>query len=204
MMIAFVMVISLSSCNYSHDLYDDISDYHKCFDCAEYLGTSGVYLILPRIENEHWDDILQDAFVQFGYDPKNNNVIPPNIGNLNVIDFFCEETTWFVGSTNIEFMLSIKYDQASFNNEINRLSAIVGKEKIVYDTQNFIYPAYVSILGHHKTNQYVLIDEENSTLHYIYLQFCLKEDLKKIPEDFLPFGYYEGGIVKDISYSIFG
>ena len=203
LVLILLFVISLCSCYYRNASYDDIHSYYKCFGIGEFLGTSGIYLIVPRCNNENWNSVVQDALVAYGYDPENNDITPPIIEDINVISFFCEETEYIAGSTNIEFLLSVKYDPISFNCELDRLSKIKGTEKIVYDTENFIYPAYVSILGFLKTNQYVLIDEPNNTLHYIYLQFCSRDDMKKIPEDFLPFGFYGQSQVQDIGYSIF-
>lgn len=202
LVLILLSVISFNSCYYRHELNEDLSNYHKIFSLGEFTGTCGVYLVLPKSENEQWKGKLQNALETYGYDEK-SDIIPPTVDDINVIDFFCNETQYFVGSDNIEFLLSVKYDQVSFSAEIERLSKIAGWEKMVYDTEHFAYPAYVSILGLHKINQYVLIDEENSTLHYIYLQFCLIEEMERIPAEFLPIGYYDGGYVEEIEYSIF-
>ena len=50
------------------------------------------------------------------------------------------------------------------------------------------------------TTDYVLMDEENLTMHYIHLE--IMSDLKETSE-FLPKGYYDSGRVEGQDYSIF-
>ena len=127
-------------------------------------------------------------------------LFPQSIENMNVQEFYFEWKLGIVGSADIQFLLSIKYKDDQLQEEITRLRSLADG-KIVYDTQNFAYDAYVLVLGYNSTNYYALID--GNTVHYILLQIIYVKDIV-FDRNLLPKGYQELGDVKGISYSLVG
>ena len=75
-------------------------------------------------------------------------------------------------------------------------------KSVVYDTTSFFYPAYVAVLGWENCSEYVLIDEANFTLHYVYLQSVQQEELR-IDSQYLPLYYSGYGDVAGMSVCIY-
>lgn len=158
--------------SFGHETYTKFDDYNKIFELTE-----------------------------LRYDEEAFELFPQNIEGLEVDDFYCEWELGFVGSAKVEMLLSVNYQQSDFDDEISRIKA-VGNGKINYDTVNFKFPAYVSVLGYLNTNWYALVDETNTTIHYVLLQLINKDDID-INKDFLPNNYEELGDVKNVSYNIY-
>ena len=55
-------------------------------------------------------------------------------------------------------------------------------EKILYDTEMYNYPAYISIDGYDTVYEYALIDEENNRIIYALLSYPRLTDLVKYQE----------------------
>ena len=127
-------------------------------------------------------------------------IFPRNVEELNVQNFYFEWELSLVGSASVEFLLSVEYDEIQLQEELSRLRSLADG-KIVYDTQNFAYDAYVLVLGYNATNYYALID--GNTVHYILLQIIHAKDIV-FDRNLLPKGYHELGHVKGISYSLVG
>lgn len=97
-----------------------------------------------------------------------------------------------------QIYLKCEFDEKEFEEEVKRLQSIENtyegkKHTIVYDSENFCYPAYVAIFNFDSTYEYVLMDEENNIIYYIYLQFINKEEIK-FEEKLLPNNYLEGAV----------
>ena len=170
--ILLILSIAFSGCKhmFGYEEYTDIKDYSKIFELTEIR--------------------YKEAMVIF----------PRNVEELNVQNFYFEWDLGPVGSASVEFLLSVKYDEAQLQEEITRLRSLADG-KIVYDTQNFAYDAYVLVLGYNSTNYYALID--GNTVHYILLQIIYAKDIV-FDRNLLPKGYQELGDVKGISYSLVG
>jgi len=128
-------------------------------------------------------------------------LFPEDVSDLTVEDFFCEWDLGFVGSSSTEICLSVVYSQDTYAAEIARLSQLANNN-VVYDTQTFILPAYVTVLGYDCTSWYALVDESSYTVHYVLLQLVYEEDID-MNHDFLPRGYYDLGDVENASYNVY-
>lgn len=170
--ILLVLSIFFSGCEhmFGYEEYTDIKDYSKIFELTEIR--------------------YKDAMVIF----------PRNVEELNVQNFYFEWDLGPVGSASVEFLLSVKYDEAQLQEELTRLSSLADG-KIIHDTRNFAFEAYVLVLGYNSTNYYALID--GNTVHYILLQIIYAKDIV-FDRNLLPKGYQELGDVKGISYSLVG
>lgn len=94
-------------------------------------------------------------------------------------------------------ILQTKYNDADFNEEIQRLRNIVCKiswegeivsNKIEYDKDMYKYPAYIASDGYCYKYEYALIDKDNNRIVYIYLSFPEWCNLRKY-KDFLMTDY---------------
>ena len=169
------MLLTCIGCSddaFGHQTYTEPEHYHKIFELTEIRYS-------------------EDAFELF----------PETVDTLSVEDFYCEWELGIVGSAKAEISLSVTYSHADFKTELSRLKSL-SDGKLIFDTENFNYDAYVSVLGYMNTSYYALIDNERSTIHYILLQLINTDDID-INKEFLPFGYSELGEVKDISYNIY-
>lgn len=166
-----VLSIILCSCSgwFGYEKYTDIKDYSKAFGLSE-------------IRN-------REAFELF----------PKNAETLNVQDFYFEWKLGVIGSADVQFLLSVTYDDDQLQDEIARLRSLADG-KTLYDTESFTYEAYVLTLGHLNTSYYALI--EGNTVHYVFLQLMSRVHIN-IDERLLPKGYQGYGEVKNISYSAY-
>lgn len=164
--------ILFSGCEhmFGYEKYTNINDYSKIFELTEI----------------RYDE---DAMVMF----------PRDVEGVNVQSFYFEWELGLVGSANVEFLLSVKYDNAQLQKEIERLGSLADG-KIVHDTQTFAFEAYVLILGYNSTNYYVLVD--GNTVHYVMLQIVALDNID-IDKNLLPKGYEKLGDVKGFSFNVF-
>ena len=170
--ILLILSILFSSCEhmFGYEKYTNINDYSKIFELTEI----------------RYDE---DAMVMF----------PLDVEGLNVQNFYFEWGLDFVGSADVEFLLSVKYDNAQLQKEIERLGSLADG-KIVHDTQTFAFEAYVLILGYNSTNYYALVD--GNTVHYVMLQIVALDNIN-IDKNLLPKGYEKLGDVKGFSFNVF-
>jgi hypothetical protein len=157
---------------FEHKTFTDTEDYSKIFELTEL----------------RFDEVAMELF-------------PGNIEGLTASDFYCEWEVGIVGSAKAEILLSAKYNEADFDEEMARLRTLADG-KILYDTQTFQYPAYVSVLGYQDTNYYALIDEENQTIHYLLLQLIKADDID-INHAYLPEHYIEFGANQEHDFNVY-
>ena len=170
-----LMILSLTACYgdlFGHERYENTDDYPKIFDLSEIRYNEVAFELFPEIDD-----------------------------HLAVEAFYCEWELGIVGSAKVEILLTVSYPQAEFENELSRIKAL-GDGGIVYDTERFELPAYISMLGYMNTNYYALVDETNRTVHYVLLQLINVEDID-IPQEFIPDGYGELGHVQNGNFSIY-
>ncbi len=94
-----------------------------------------------------------------------------------------------------QIYLQCKLEQQEFASEVERLRAIsyttiAGETNLVqYDTENFSYPAYVTMLGYDFAYEYALVMEESQTIVYIFTMNTISKNVKfdesYLPEDFM-------------------
>ena len=155
---------------FGYEKYTNINDYSKIFELTEI----------------RYDE---DALVMF----------PRDVEGLNVQNFYFEWELGLVGSADVEFLLSVKYDDAQLQKEIERLGSLADG-KFVHDTQTFAFEAYVLILGYNSTNYYALVD--GNTVHYVMLQIVALDNIN-IDKNLLPKEYEKLGDVKGFSFNVF-
>ena len=124
-----------------------------------------------------------------------SDFIPRVTGGAEVVEYYNAYGPDFPA---YEFLtlLSVKYNETEFDAEIERISSLkfTSDVHLTYDTVNFNYPAIVAALDYYCSSEYILIDRENLTLHYIYAQLVAIKDWN-INKDYLPHGYYGEGDV---------
>lgn len=120
-------------------------------------------------------------------------VFPQNMESADAEEYLYKFSEGLLDS-NYQIYLKSQYSKDKYQKEIERLSRITdeykGEEtKIVYDIERFQMPSYVSVYNFDSTCEYALLDEEHSVIHYIYLQFTDKNQVK-FDKNLLPDSYY--------------
>lgn len=110
------------------------------------------------------------------------SVFPDTVEKMQVEEYLYQFSTGLLDS-NYQIFLKSKLSKAEYQKEVKRLENISdsldGKtQKIYLDNKSFCFPAYVTICNFNFTYEYALVDEENTTIYYVYLQFIDKEDIK--------------------------
>lgn len=162
-------------------------------------GCNDVYKSISFTNTEDYEQIW---YLSERRDDNSLAIFPSSLNNFNVTSFICNWKSYKWTGSGFEICLTVKYDKQSMNDEINRISSISSVRKTKYDTSNFLYPAYVATLGYLDSNEYALIDEDNQTVYYIYLQLMDKEDIT-INKSLLPKNYEDMGKVDEYSYTIY-
>ncbi len=88
-----------------------------------------------------------------------------------------------------QIYLEYSLSKEDFDAEVLRISKITEwNNSIVYDTENFLYPAYVTIFNNDHCYEYTLIDEEEHKIICVFTQFIesnrVKFDKKYLPKNF--------------------
>ncbi len=107
----------------------------------------------------------------------------------------------FLDST-AQIYLECSYDKAGYDEETERLSEIQEEyrgnvQSIVYDTESFMYPAYVAIDADNHCYEYALLLGDYR-IAYVFLQF-IEEDKVVFPIEYLPERYEQ----RENGYSIY-
>ena len=87
-----------------------------------------------------------------------------------------------------QIYLEYSLSKADFDSEVLRLSKISERyenenykgieNSIVYDTKNFMYPAYVTIFNNNNCYEYALLNEEECKIICVFTQFIAYNDVK--------------------------
>ena len=101
-----------------------------------------------------------------------------------------------------QIYLECSYEEDEYSKEIERLEGIQEEyegriQPIVYDTDSFSYPAYVTIDADNHCYEYALLIGEGK-IAYVFLQFIKEEDIV-FPAEYLPKEYEQ----KENGYSIY-
>ncbi len=172
--VIFLLILSItfSGCSgwFGYEKYTNTDDYARIFE-------------LPEIRCREALDLF-----------------PKGVENLNVQEFYFEWKLGIVGSADIQFLLSVKYEDAQLQEELDRIRSLADG-RIIHETNVFEYDAYALVIGYICTNYYALID--GNTIHYVLLQLIDRKDIN-IDQRFLPKGYKDLGDVTGVSYSLVG
>lgn len=138
------------------------------------------------------------------YGGYSNFRIFPEIVNdeMNVMSYLYQYKDTIFDPTS-QIYLECTYEKDSYLKEIERLENISEEyngeiKKVIYDTESFEYPAYVTIDANNHCYEYALIlgDER---IAYVFLQFVNKEDIG-FPLEYLPKEYENN---QDSGYTIY-
>lgn len=129
------------------------------------------------------------------------NIFPKTIEGAEVIDYSYQYMNTLFDPT-ARIYLECRYDEEAYQAEIARLQGIKAEHEgkvqtVIYDTENFNYPAYVTINGNDHCYEYVLLLGEGR-IAYIHMEF-IKEEEVAFSADYLPKTYEEG----DKGYSMY-
>lgn len=108
-------------------------------------------------------------------------IFPQNIQTSVIKDYYYNYQDTIFDPT-CQIYLSCTYDDSKYEAELQRLSRIsrtykVKTQNIMYDTENYKYPAYVTIDADNHCYEYALIPGDNQII-YIFLEFIRKENIK--------------------------
>lgn len=130
------------------------------------------------------------------------DVFPEQIrGDMEAHRYFYYYADTFLDS-EAQIYLECSYDEDAYLKEIERLRGIREEyegrvQAIVYDTESFSYPAYVTIDADDHCYEYAMLLGDNKIV-YVFLQFIEEEEIA-FPAEYLPKGYEE----KKDGYSIY-
>ncbi len=114
----------------------------------------------------------------------------PDSMNIENYYYFYQDT--FLDAT---YQIFVEYTltEEDYWNEVQRLSQIGEQNveevhRIVYDTQNFNYPAYVTVFENNLTYEYALLIEDQHKIVCVFTQFANRKDIgfdpAYLPDDF--------------------
>ena len=173
--LAIIMLVTATGCGYDifgHETYTDVKDYATAFELPE---------------------------IRF-YDAR-DEMFPKDISTLDVEKFYFEWELGIVGSADVETLLSVKYEENAFAEEVSRLQ-LLADENVMYDETRFSLPAYVTVLGELNTSVYALVDANNLKIHYIHLQL-IDQGRIDISKEFLPDEYFGFGDILGTSFDAY-
>lgn len=130
------------------------------------------------------------------------DIFPKQISsNMEVYKYSYYYADTFLDPT-AQIYLECSYEKNDYIKEIERLKGIQEEYKgriqtIVYDTDSFSYPAYVTIDADNHCYEYALLLGEEK-IAYVFLQFIPEEDIV-FPTEYLPKEYEQ----KETGYSIY-
>jgi beta-lactamase regulating signal transducer with metallopeptidase domain len=119
------------------------------------------------------------------------DIFPKNLPSSMIDEYYYTYQDTLFDPT-CQIYLSCSYDKSGYEAELKRLSQISKSykgniQKVLYDTDNYNYPAYVTIDGNNHCYEYALLTGENK-ITYIFLDFIdeknLKFDLQYLPKNY--------------------
>lgn len=162
--LSLILVLTLSSCSdvYSERILSDAEQYEDMWELSErrvYHNISQISLLFPKSINEK-----------------------------QCIDFSCKHTTYQIVGTGWQVLLNLKYNDDEFANEVKRLSDLCADSPVCGLTEYFDLPAYASVWNWACCYEYAIVDKEEKTISYVYLQLINKDHLC-LEDVYVPNGY---------------
>ena len=115
-------------------------------------------------------------------------LFPSIIEEEKVINFRCKHTTYQLVGTGWQVELTVKYSDDLFYDEVKRLNELCYNSIICGESKYFDMPAYASVWNHIGCFEYAVVNEEDKTIGYLYLQLIDKDDLE-ISSPYIPQQY---------------
>lgn len=169
LMIAVSLLSLFCSCSQLTTEYTEPQDYETVWN------TTG-----PWLQAHHYYEGVSPLF-------------PQTLDGLNVSDFYGYYREKLPVGESIQIYVAVCYDtQEDFERELARIETVAPIE----DSEHFACPAAVAALGWQNCMEYALVDRENLTVRYIYMEFCNLDEIE-IPADCLPVGYKDNCCLED-------
>ena len=185
-----MLVLSLCSCSTSIHEFQGSGEYEDSF------FKSFSYHDHRTLKSVQQGDGTETVLIE------PTEIVPQNFEESDIVNYYNRYEELLPLGESVQTLLSVRYTKENFHKELGLISKVKADKSVVYDTTSFSYPAYVAVLGWENCSEYVLIDEVNLTLHYVYLQSVQQEELR-IDSQYLP-EYYSGyGDVAGMSVCIY-
>lgn len=160
-----------------------------------YYGDNSVLVTDPK-EYGQFEDLR-------GY--SSLDIFPQNISSSMIDEYYYSYQDTLFDPT-CQIYLNCSYDNPTYEAELQRLSQISksynGKiQQIIYDTDNYNYPAYVTIDANNHCYEYALLTGENN-ITYVFLEFINEENLE-FDLQYLPKNYENAITDQKKGYSIY-
>ena len=134
--------------------------------------------------------ILEEYGSDFNSDMR---IFPDDVSSFENGDYIaCMDSN--IIDTSAYIFLKANYDSQIFAKEKDRLSKIncvvsapsgeSWTQEVYYDEETYKYPAYIATDGYTHTYEYALLDEENTSIIYVFLSYPDYKSLSKY-EDYL-------------------
>lgn len=117
-----------------------------------------------------------------------SSLFPSIIEEETVINFRCKHTTYKWVGTGWQVELTVKYSDDLFYAEVKRLNELCCNSIICGESKYFDMPAYASVWNHISCFEYAVVNEDDKTIGYLYLQLIDKDDLE-ISSHYIPQPY---------------
>lgn len=128
-------------------------------------------------------------------------LFPTVVNDEQVIKFNCKHTTYQLLGTGWQVELVIQYDATTFSIEHKRLSESCKNSIVCGRTKYFDNLTYATVWNWNSCFEYAVVNEDDSTIGYIYLQLIDKNDLA-IDNYYIP-KQYEMIIHESQEYSVY-
>lgn len=108
-------------------------------------------------------------------------IFPDSLEGLGAEKYYYKCTEGILDS-KCQIYLQCRMSEEKFESEKDRLSEISDEfedeiQKIMYDTDNFNYPVYVTVYNFDGGYEYALLEEEQNRIYYIHLRFVPAKDI---------------------------
>lgn len=140
-------------------------------------------------ETADYGEIWELTGFRHGYEDK-SPLFPDKIDDLNVTSFQCRYDEQLPLGEGVQILLTVNYNDDSFQTELTRIA-----DTALENTENFTdsgLTAYVVRLGEDDCWEYALIDEDEKTVHYIFLYSLPAKEIE-LEKNFLPDNYVDYG-----------
>lgn len=115
-------------------------------------------------------------------------LFPKEVSESDVKSFYCWKAEYKWTGTGYQICLTVHYEGDAFSNEIERIRNTESERPVRLDETNLSKPAYVAVWAQLGVFEYVLVDEANQEMTYVFLQLLTKENIK-LDSTLLPNGY---------------
>ena len=144
-----ILVLMVSACSdvYRETVISDIRDYKAIWTLPERRASEVSVLFPSAVEAEQ------------------------------VTAFYCKHSTYKWLGTGWQVVLSVGYDEAAFSAEQARLRQICDDSVLYGLSAYFDHPAYATVWNWNACFEYAIVNEDDRTVSYVYLQLIQKDDL---------------------------